>query len=177
MRTAPEQIQVRKAMLADADWIAALCHQQFQFAHDGGLSAEDMKYYVDKTFTPAEVKKDMAFLGNHYLVVETKDGESLGCVKIGPVNLNLAKSIEQAIELTRFYLQPSSIGKGIGSILMQETLALAQELEYTSMWLHVYQQNKNAIAFYEKCGFFKMGTQDFPVRNSCPVGWVMKCNL
>ena len=172
-----QQILVRKAILSDAEWIAELCHQQFQVAHDGGLSPEDMKYYVDKTFTPAEVQKDMSFLGNHYLVIETEEGELLGCVKIGPVNLDLAKSEQEAIELTRLYLQPSSIGKGIGSILMEETLTLAKELEYISMWLHVYQKNKQAIIFYEKWGFMKMGTQDFPVRTSCPVGWVMKCDL
>lgn len=177
MQISPKQIQVRKAVLADAKWITTLCHQQFQFAHQGGLSPEDMLYYVDKTFTIAQVKKDLSFSGNHYLVVEFEQGEPLGCVKIGPVNLDLARSVEEAIELTRLYLQPLSIGKGIGSILMQETLALAKELEYTSMWLHVYQQNKQAIAFYEKWGFIKMGTQDFPVRNSCPVGWVMKCDL
>lgn len=177
MQSSSLQIQVRRGILADAVWIAALCHKQFQFAHDGGLTPEDMLYYVDKTFTSDQVKKDMSFLGNHYLVIETDKGESLGCIKLGPVHLKMAKSIEGAIELTRLYLVPAAIGKGIGSILLKEGLTLAQELEYTSMWLHVYQKNPQAIAFYEKWGFEKVGIQDFPVRNSCPVGWVMKCEL
>ncbi|MBS1654307.1 MAG: GNAT family N-acetyltransferase [Bacteroidetes bacterium] len=164
---------VRKAFSSDAEWIAPLCHQQFQVAHLQGLSPEDMKYYVDKTFTSPLIEKDMSDTANQYLVAEFLN-EPVGCVKVGKAELDLCKNIADACELTRFYLLPEKIGKGAGSALMGAFVEEAQARHCSSIWLHVYSKNLKAISFYEKWGFIKMGQQDFPVRNSCPVGWVMQ---
>jgi diamine N-acetyltransferase len=164
---------VRNAVVSDAEWVAHLCHQQFQVAHLTGISPEDMSYYVDKTFTPSLISADILEKNNRYLIAE-KGSKPIGCVKLGEAGLDLCKNLTDACELTRFYLYPDMIGKGAGTSLMKAFIEEAKTRKYSSVWLHVYTQNAHAISFYEKWGFIKMGQQDFPVRKSCPVGWVMQ---
>lgn len=165
---------IRRADANDSKWITAICHQQFQVAHKGGMWPEDLLYYVDETFNEPTVKKDIEKPGNYYLVAVSENSEGVGCIKLGPVDLHLAAGVEDAIEISRVYLNPAIVGTGIGKSLMNKAIELALSLGKKSIWLHVYKENKQAILFYEKCGFVIVGDQDFPVRNSCPVGWVMK---
>ncbi|HEY9362086.1 MAG TPA: GNAT family N-acetyltransferase [Chitinophagaceae bacterium] len=170
-------MKIRNATTDDAAWIADLCHRQFQVAHKGGIRPDDLLYYVDKIFNAAEVFDDIGIEGNYYLVAVSDNEEPLGCLKLGPADLFAALHVPGAIEITRLYLEPGSIGKGIGHGLMKAAFLLSKSIDKTSVWLHVYKENYQAIKFYEKCGFEKAGEQDFPVRQSCPVGWVMKCEI
>lgn len=168
---------IRNATLEDAGWIASICHQQFQVAHKGGILPEDLIYYVDKTFHIAAVEDDIRIADNRYLLAVSPGGQPLGCVKMGPVNLPQAAHLDDALEITRFYVLPEMIGTHVAKALMEGIFDNAATMQITSLWLHVYKKNHRAIRFYEKAGFVIVGEQDFPVRNSCPVGWVMKKSL
>jgi GNAT superfamily N-acetyltransferase len=165
-------IRIRKATMDDAEWIAPLCHKQFQVAHHGAMLQEDLEYCVDMLFNEPAVIEDIADTTNHYFVAEI-DGKPLGCTKLHAVQLDYAKDIANALEVSRVYILPECIGKGVGSALMDDVIEWCRENDITSLWLHVYENNLSAIEFYERWGFEKTTKQDYPVRNSCPVGWVM----
>lgn len=169
-------MQVRQATMMDADPIAAICHRQFQIAHKEALAPDDLVYYVDKTFNKAAIEADLSNPETIHFVA-TGDNEILGCINIGKVHLQQASHIESAMEITCLYIKPEYIGKGVAYALMEKVKALAISNQKESLWLHVYKGNEKAIQFYEKCGFNIAGEQEFPVRESCPVGWVMMCKL
>ena len=169
-------MQVRQATTKDAGSIATICHSQFQIAHKNALAPDDLLYYVDKTFNEAAVEADLSNAENiHFVAVE--NNEILGCINLGKVYLNQALHIKSAMEITRLYIKPEFIGKGVASALMEKVKTLARSKQKESLWLHVYKGNDEAINFYKKCGFEIVGEQIFPVRQSCPVGWVMMCKL
>jgi diamine N-acetyltransferase len=166
-------IKIRKATIEDSSWIASLCHKQFQVAHEGAMLQEDLEYCVDMLFNEQSVKEDIEEPNNYYYIA-TADNANLGCTKTAAVQLDLGKYAKNALELTRVYVQPEYIGKGVGSKLMQHVIDHTRQNGIESLWLHVYEKNYSAIDFYLKWGFEKMGKQDYPVRSSRPVGWVMK---
>ena len=170
-------MQVRQATMKDADPIAAICHSQFQVAHKKALAPDDLLFYVDKTFNKAAIEADLSNPENIHFVATENDGEILGCINLGKVYLHQALHIELAMEITRLYIKPSCIGKGVASALMENVKSLARSKNIKTLWLHVYKGNEDAIKFYKKCGFEIVGEQNFPVRQSCPVGWVMRCEL
>lgn len=169
-------IEIKRATVADASWIAALCHQQFQVAHEGAMLQEDLEYCVDMLFNEQSVREDLLDPHSCYHVAFCGD-KNVGCTKTSAVELNLGKSERNALELTRVYVQPSYIGKGVGSALIKQVIDYAKQNGTESLWLHVYEKNYSAINFYKKWGFEKLGKQDYPVRSSCPVGWVMRKKL
>ncbi len=170
-------MQVRQATVKDAGPIATICHSQFQVAHKEGIKPDDLLYYVDKTFNKAAVEADLSNTENIHFVATENDEEILGCINTGKVHLPQASHIESAMEITRLYIKPGYIGKGIASALMEKVISLARSKQKESLWLHVYKGNEDAIKFYNKWGFNIVGELNFPVRKSCPVGWVMMCKL
>ena len=170
-------MQVRQATTMDAGPIAVICHSQFQVAHKEGMTPDDLLYYVDKTFSTDAVEADLSNKENIHFVATDDDGEIIGCINLGKVHLPQASHIEDAMEITRLYIKPAYIGKGVASALMEKVKTLARTKQKESLWLHVYKKNEDAIKFYKKLGFNIVGELNFPVRKSCPVGWVMMCKL
>lgn len=170
-------MQIRQAIEQDAASIAAICHTQFQVAHKEGISPDDLQFYVDKTFSKAAVDADLADKETTHFVATDEAETILGCINVGKVHLPQASHIDTAMEITRLYIQPAYIGKGVASALMDKVKALARSKQKESLWLHVYKGNADAINFYKKWGFHIVGELNFPVRTSCPVGWVMMCKL
>jgi ribosomal protein S18 acetylase RimI-like enzyme len=169
-------VSIKKATVSDASWIAPLCHKQFQVAHEGAMLPEDLEYCVDMLFNEQSIKEDIEAPDNYYHIAVWGD-EKLGCTKTSSVELNMGRNQKNALELTRVYVQPEYIGKGVGSELMRCVIDHSKVNGIQTLWLHVYENNTAAIDFYLKWGFQKMGKQDYPVRNSCPVGWVMRKQL
>ena len=61
------------------------------------------------------------------------------------------------IEIARFYLDQSWIGRGSAAPLMDAALATGRGAGGTVVWLTVWEENHRAIRFYEKCGFREVG--------------------
>ena len=72
-------------------------------------------------------------------------------------------TMPDAVELWRFYVDRPWHGRGLAPILMATAMEAARELGGRSIWLGVWERNARAIAFYTKCGFLDIGSQEFVV--------------
>jgi ribosomal protein S18 acetylase RimI-like enzyme len=70
-----------------------------------------------------------------------------------------------------------SIGKGIGSALLQNCIDMAKEINREIIWLGVWEHNYRAIYFYTKWGFEKFAEHDFVLGNDVQTDWLMKRSL
>ncbi|HEX6194218.1 MAG TPA: GNAT family N-acetyltransferase, partial [Chitinophagaceae bacterium] len=82
-----------------------------------------------------------------------------------------------AIEIARIYATTSSIGKGVGKILMEKTLEIAADLKKDTVWLGVWEHNQRAIEFYTKWGFKKFATHVFMLGDDPQTDWLMAKKL
>lgn len=83
----------------------------------------------------------------------------------------------EAVEVSRFYLEASVLGRGIAPRLMDEVFAAAREFGSRKLWLGVWERNPRAIAFYRKCGFTDVGSKDFYVGPDRQTDRVMQASL
>jgi ribosomal protein S18 acetylase RimI-like enzyme len=67
------------------------------------------------------------------------------------------------IELWRFYVARDWHGRGVAQDLMRRVEAEAIRRDGRTLWLGVWEHNPRAQAFYTKCGFVDVGTQQFVV--------------
>jgi len=54
---------------------------------------------------------------------------------------------------------------GIGNLLLIKVAEVVRALSSENIWLGVWDQNRQAISFYEKHGFSVVGSQQFKVGN------------
>jgi ribosomal protein S18 acetylase RimI-like enzyme len=78
-----------------------------------------------------------------------------------------------AAELARFYVDTAWHGRGIAQAMMAEVRARAAARGARSLWLSVWQDQPQAIRFYEKEGFRIAGALVFVVGDDPKDDWLM----
>ena len=100
--------------------------------------------------------EERAFRRPDNLFVAKEDGRVIGFVGYG----NHGEEDPETGEIFALYVLPEYCGKGIGLRLMET--ALEQLKAYPEVCLWVLKENKRAIRFYQKCGFFADGREKTP---------------
>jgi ribosomal protein S18 acetylase RimI-like enzyme len=65
------------------------------------------------------------------------------------------------LQVEKLYLLSSAQRLQLGTKLLRKALDIAEEKHYDTIWLGVWGQNHEAIKFYEKFGFRKVGNWFF----------------
>lgn len=122
---------------------------------------ENMETYLDEAHKlPLQLKE---LSSPHWQTFMAFDGETA----VGYAQLRQEGKVydfiqdDDAIELHRIYVDKTYQGKGVGKLLIDACLAKARELNKKTIWLGVWEFNPKAIAFYERLGFYTVGSHIF----------------
>ena len=145
-------VSIRRATIADVLIVAELGSRLLPRAHRGAMPAADLNLYVRRSFSLAQVTAELNDPKTHILLAE--HGQQVaGMVKISPNPAPVPGAEQRPSELSRLYLNPQWIGRGVGAALIQKALKLATASGYDLCWLVVWTQNHRAQAFYRNFGF------------------------
>ncbi len=86
----------------------------------------------------------------------------------------LKKIFDQA-DIMNIVIKKTYRNQGIGTLLLENLILLAKDLNISTLFLEVNEQNKPAIHLYEKLGFKKLGVRKKYYNNNN--GIIMKKNL
>lgn len=172
----PSQISFRYASLQDASLLADLGAKTFIQTYSESNPFENIDAYVKEFFSHEIQKNEISDSSNLFLLAEY-EGRIFGYAQISSGNRTPEITSKNPVELVRIYLLPEFIGKGLGSRLMQACLQEARVKGHDTIWLGVWEQNERAIAFYEKWGFKKIGTQQFTLGADIQTDWIMGLDL
>jgi len=96
-------------------------------------------------------------------LVESSPGNApVGYMVVAPPQLPLPDATGD-LELKRIYLLSKFQGGGIGKRLLSTAIAHTTAAGARRLLLGIYAHNKNAIGFYERIGFSKIGNRKFNV--------------
>ena len=153
-------IALRTASKTDAAIIADFARKTFEAAFGPDNDPEDMRAYLDESFTRARIKSDLAVPGVVYLLAYAEK-ELIGYVKLAAGPPPDHDAVVKPVEVSRIYVASHMLGRGIGTRLMQLTLRECRQLGYETVWLGVWDRNRKARKFYERCGYRKIGKKSF----------------
>jgi ribosomal protein S18 acetylase RimI-like enzyme len=156
----PNQTNVYKTRLAttdDAETLAEIGLNTFHDTFAGYNTPENMKLYLEKTFTIDRIKQDL--MDERCICILAYDGpRAVGYAKLRKPHNGANNS---KLEIERIYAIKEYIGMKVGKTLMQTCISIAGNLGYKSVWLGVWEYNASAIAFYKKWGFETIGSHRF----------------
>ena len=150
---------IRKVQRKDNEKLAQIirsCFHDFKVATPGTVYEDPTTDDLHELFTEA----------NSALFVLEFDGELCGCCGIFPTE----GLPENYAELVKFYIGKDFRGKGLGKILMEESIAFAKKSGYDSIYIESLPEFSTAVSIYEKQGFTYL---EKPLGNSGHSG----CNL
>ena len=167
------EIVIKEATAADAALIADLSRQTFYDAFAADNTKADMDKFLNETFTREKLIEEVGAPGNIFLLAYEGD-EAVGYVRMRETTEPKLVIYGTAIEIARIYAKQTSIGKGVGSALMQRCIDIARKKDAKVIWLGVWEKNHTAISFYTKWGFSPFGNHVFMLGDDPQTDLLMK---
>ncbi|MEZ9526541.1 GNAT family N-acetyltransferase [Enterovibrio norvegicus] len=139
-------VTLRKAQRDDVDEIASIHVDSWKAAFTGRMPDN----YIDSYTLPRRVTEWHQLLTNN---AETVVVAEFGGRVIGFLSFKISQTHENAFELSKLYLCPSSYRKGVGNLLMNHLDKEAKSNHINLIALYVLDNNDASIRFYTKQGF------------------------
>ena len=168
--------QIRHASAADAATLAALAERTFRDTFTEVNTPENMAAHAAASYGIDKQREEIESDRIRTLLVEL-DGVVAGYAQLRNGHHPDCVSAENAIELWRFYIDRSGIGRGLAQRLMQTVVVEAAEWNGRALWLGVWEHNPRAIAFYRKCGFVEVGAHVFRLGDDAQTDLIMQREL
>jgi len=168
---------IRHATNGDAALLARFGAELFARAFGAQNDPNDLRTYLATAFSPAAQQAELADINRATWIAESPDGAPAGYAMVKRGAGSAAVTANHPAEVQRFYVAPSFQGRGLAQNLMSMCVEQAHEWSCDALWLGVWELNPRAIAFYEKCGFRKVGRQYFMVGSDRQRDYVMERTL
>lgn len=121
---------------------------------------EDLKAYLDKAYNPEKLKEELSAEDSTFYLLYCED-EPAGYMKVN-VDAALTEATgADSLEVERIYIRAGFKRRGLGRFLIDKATEIAGAQGKNLIWLGVWENNVNAIAFYEKMGFVRTGSHSF----------------
>lgn len=156
---------IKLATNKDITLLALLGRITFEQSHSCYIEKKsNLNAYLDSAFSVETTKKELLNTNNRYYIIY-KDNFPVGYAKL-VLNCN-SDFIRNgnSCRLERIYVLEEFISQKFGVDLLQKTITIAREYNKDFLWLSVYIKNNNAIQFYQKNDFKKVGSILFQIGN------------
>jgi len=170
------EVVVRKAEPDDSEILSEISGRLFRQTYVGKMPSDDLCSYVSEGFKQELKLEELKDSTITTLIAET-EGKVIGYAQIRQKQMPFSSNKYSEVELWRIYLDKFYHGMGIGNLLLIKVAEVVRALSSENIWLGVWDQNRQAISFYEKHGFSVVGSQQFKVGNDVQNDLVMVGSL
>ena len=152
-------ITIRRAEVEDAESLSALALITFEQAFKHRSTPDAYDTYVNSAFNPDRIKAEINEpRTDYYLALDNNQQIAYMRLRQDRPRPDLPKN---QLEMQRLYVAESHWRKGIGEQLLAYAMQLFAQSGGGWLWLVVWSENYEAIAFYEKHGFEQFAWYDF----------------
>lgn len=156
--------------------LQAISRETFSETFKEQNSPEHLNAYLERAYNPEKLALELANPESQFYFV-CSDDEVAGYLKI---NVGEAQSEEighDSLEVERIYVKKKFHKQGLGKLLLDMAFEIAVELGKKKVWLGVWENNENAIAFYKKKGFIQTGAHPFYMGDDKQIDLIMTKTL
>jgi len=166
------RIRLAGAGAADASALAEAGRRLFVQAYGKYSRPDDLEAHVEQYFGHENVAAELQRPDVSYAIAY--DGDAIaGFIKTRRGAAPDSIPAVEAIEVQQLYVDANRQRKGVGRALMDGAVAAAREEGAAGLWLSVWQDAEWATAFYDTCGFRRVGTAEFWLGRSCYMDYLM----
>jgi GNAT superfamily N-acetyltransferase len=167
-------VRFREATAADAAALAQFMERNFRAAYGHCSTPANIDAAVLEHYGLEAQQRQLADPSRWHLLAEDGDGQLLGHAQVHFDHPAPAAVLPlPAAEVTRFYVDTVAHGHGVAQAMLAEVERHARLRGVASLWLSVWQEQPQAVRFYEKSGFVRSGELVFVVGDDPKDDWLM----
>ena len=156
------EVVIRTAGPQDAAYLAELGSRTFETAFAAINNPVDIAAYIARAFSVETLLQELEDPMSVFLLA-VADYTNIAYAKIRKGNPPECVDGPKPVELERIYVDASMQSGGVGATLMQAVFSRAKDEGYGTVWLGAWEKNPDALRFYERQGFSRVGTKYFMV--------------
>ncbi|SMO56230.1 GNAT family N-acetyltransferase [Solitalea koreensis] len=145
----------KKASLNDIPIIMDLAERSWKVTYKDIISAEQIEYMFNNSYSYDPLKNQMAEQGHTFLIAYEEENP------VGFASFSLIG--KTTFKLHKLYVVPETQGKGIGRYLVEAVIREVKRLGASILELNVNRYNAKAKAFYDRIGFEVYKEVDIPL--------------
>lgn len=155
-----ENFLIKECSLEDIKKIKYISEKTFYETFSDDNSEEDMEKYAEENFSYEQLESEIKNNASRFYIVENNE-EVVAYMKLNFDRAQTEPGHTNTLEVQRIYILQAYKGKNIGKGLIQKAKEIGKNNNLDYIWLGVWENNINAIKFYEKQGFVKFDTHVF----------------
>jgi ribosomal protein S18 acetylase RimI-like enzyme len=165
-----------KCTINDLDKLVSISKHTFINAFEKDNNASDFKDYINKAFSKKQLKIELLNPDcSFYFAYSEK--ELIGYFKLNTGTAQNEQFETNSTELERIYVLEAHQNKGLGKQLLFKSINLAKANNSVFLWLGVWEENTDAIKFYQRYNFNKTGTHPYFIGTDKQTDWIMALEL
>lgn len=155
-----DAIEIKSVTPSDIIALQRVGRQTFTEAFSGANSKENMAKYLEEGFSIEKLTEEVSNPNSQFYFAML-DNEAIGYLKLNTGTAQTEIKDGKALEVERIYVLAPYQGKKVGQLLLDKAIKIATDLGSTYVWLGVWENNLNALRFYQKNGFAAFGQHIF----------------
>jgi ribosomal protein S18 acetylase RimI-like enzyme len=168
-----EEFRIRACDMSDLETLRNIAWQTYDDTFRHLNDPANMDAYLASAFTREKLQAELGNPHSTFFFL-LSEGAVAGYLKVNDAAAQTDLHDPQSLELERIYVKRDFQGLGLGKALLGKAMEVARERKRTFVWLGVWEKNGNAIAFYKKMGFSRIGTHDFYMGSERQTDLIMK---
>jgi len=169
-------IKLKKCNLEDLLILQEVSYETFNETFKDQNSPENMNAYLEKAFNIKQLEKELLHISTQFIFVYLND-EVAGYLKTNVNDAQSEKMGDESLEIERIYIKNKFQRYGLGKYLLSKAIQIALDCNKVKIWLGVWDNNENAIAFYKKMGFVPTGSHSFYMGDDEQIDLIMTKTL
>ncbi|MGB3259690.1 GNAT family N-acetyltransferase [Paenisporosarcina sp.] len=167
---------IKKCTIEDLRELQKISVETFTETFKDQNSPEHLNAYLKRAYNLEQLEQELANRSSQFFFVYLNQ-EVAGYLKVNTDEAQSEAMGADSLEVERIYVKKNFQKHGLGKQLLNKALEIAHEQKKKKIWLGVWEENENAIAFYQKKGFVQTGAHSFYMGDDEQVDLIMTKTL
>ena len=167
---------IKECMLEELRELQKISVETFTETFKDQNSPEHLNAYLERAYNLDQLEHELANRSSQFFFVYYTQ-EVAGYLKVNTDEAQSEAMGAYSLEVERIYVKKKFQKHGLGKQLLNKALEIALEQKKKKIWLGVWEENENAIAFYQKKGFVQTGAHSFYMGDDEQVDLIMTKTL
>ena len=153
-------VTIKKCTSEDLALLQEISIETFNETFKDQNSPETMKAYLETAFNLAKLGNECSNPASEFHLIYSNEIIA-GYLKVNSGEAQTEKMDSDSLEIERIYVRKPFHNQGLGRHLINKATEIAIERNKRKLWLGVWEQNGNAISFYNNMNFVQTGVHSF----------------